>query len=158
MMDPWKHEDRSSSGCGRQLSSRPLRGRDYDQLSSWRYNSLMGEDRERDKHIRNGDVGRETHIEDIGKSIGKSVAKARPKQTPSSMLPSTTIPVPYHERKWMDVEPGRFDKSCLEVSKWMIILQRHNDIVPREDDGAVKFQDLASIFRSEFTSSSRWSI
>ena len=59
-MDPWKHEDRSSSGCW------PLRSRDHDQLSRW--NSLMGEDRERDKHISNGDVKKETHIENIGAS------------------------------------------------------------------------------------------
>ena len=31
-------------------------------------------------------------------------------------------------------------------------------MTPREDDEPVKFQDLASTFRSEFTSSSRWSI
>ena len=74
------------------------------------------------------------------------------------MLSSTTVPVPYHERKWIDVEPGRFDNGCLEVSKLMIRLLRHDDTVPREDDGAVKFQDLAPIFRSESTSSSQWSV
>ena len=74
------------------------------------------------------------------------------------MLSSTTIPVPYDERKWIVVEPGRFDKSCLEVSKLMIRLLRPDDTVPREDDGAVEFQDLASISRSEFTSFSHWSI
>ena len=62
------------------------------------------------------EMSEEIHIEDIGESAGKPVAKARPKQTPSSMLSSTTIPVPYHERKWINVEPGRFDKSCQEVS------------------------------------------
>ena len=60
-MDPWKHEDRSSFGGGRQLSSRPLRGRDHDQLSNWQWNSLMGEDRERDKQVRCGGVGRDSH-------------------------------------------------------------------------------------------------
>ena len=48
-MEPWKHEDRSSSGCSRQLSSRPLRSQDHDQLSICRWNSHTGEDRERDK-------------------------------------------------------------------------------------------------------------
>ena len=51
-----------------------------------------------------------------------------------------------------------FDKSCLDVWKLMVGLLRHDDTVPREDDGAVKFQDLASIFRSEFTSSSHWTV
>ena len=40
----------------------------------------------------------------------------------------------------------------------MIRLLRHDNTVPRENDGAVKFQDLASIFRSAFSSSSHWSI
>ena len=103
-------------------------------------------------------MSEETRIEDIGECTGTPVAKARPKQTPSTMLSSTKIPVPYHGRKWKYVETGRFDKRCLEVSKLMIRLLRHDNTVLREDDGAVKFQDLASIFRSEFTSSSHWSI
>ena len=59
------------------------------------------------------EMSEETRIEDIGESTAN-----RPKQTPSSTLSSATIPVPYHERKWIDVEPGRFDKNCL--SKLMI--------------------------------------
>ena len=74
--------------------------------SFWRWNLFMCEDRERDKQVRKGDVGRDSH----GASTEKPVAKARPTQTPSSMLSSTMIPVPYHERKWIDAEPGRFDK------------------------------------------------
>ena len=66
--------------------------------------------------------------------------------------------MPYHEWKWIDVEPGRIEKSYLEVSNLMIGLLRHEDTVLREDDGAVKFQDLATIFRSEFASSSHWSM
>ena len=62
--------------------------------------------------------------------------------------------MPYHDQNWIDVEPGRFDKSCLEEWKLMIRLLRHDDSVPREDDGAVKFQDPAPTF----TSCSRWSI
>ena len=60
--------------------------------------------------------------------------------------------------KWIDVESGTFDHSCLEVSKLMIRLLRHDDWVNREEDRAVKFEDLASIFRSRITSSSHWSI
>ena len=40
----------------------------------------------------------------------------------------------------------------------MIRLLRHDDSVNREDDGAVKFEDLASIFRSRIMSFSHWSI
>ena len=57
------------------------------------------------------------------------------------------LSIPYHERKWIDVEPGTFDQNCLEVSELMIRLLRHDESVNREDDGAVKFEDLASIFR-----------
>ena len=108
------------------------------------------------------EMSEETHIEDIGESKRRTVAKARPKQTPSSMLSSATILVPYHDRKWIDVEPGRCDKSCLEVSKLMIRLMRHDDAAPREDDGAVKCQDLASIFAlvnsnmAKFLAKRRW--
>ena len=57
------------------------------------------------------EMSEETHIEDIGASRRKPVSKARPKQTPSSTLSSTAIPLPCHERKWIGVEPARFDKS-----------------------------------------------
>ena len=66
--------------------------------------------------------------------------------------------VQYRERKWIDVEPVRFDKSCLEVSKLMIRLLRHDDSIHREEDGAVRFEGLASTFRSRITSPSHWSI
>ena len=55
-------------------------------------------------------------------------------------------------RKWIDVEPGTFDQNCLEVSKLMMRLLRHDDSVIREEDGAVKIEALASIFLSRITS------
>ena len=62
--------------------------------------------------------------------------------------------IPYRERKWRDVESETFDHKCLEASKLMIRLQRHDDSENREEDGAVKFEDLASTFRARITSSS----
>ena len=46
------------------------------------------------------------HFDYSGESTGKLVAKARPKQTsiPTTSLPTTTLP--YHQREWIDVEPG----------------------------------------------------
>ena len=111
----------------------------------------MGEDRERDKQIRNGDVGRDSHrrqwreYEETRCDRNRHQVRCYPLRR-------------FQCRKWTDVEPRRFDNSCLEVSKLMFRLLRHDDTVPREDDGAVKFQELASIFRSAFTSSSHWSI
>ena len=103
------------------------------------------------------EMSEETHVESIGeRSTGKLVAKARPQQTSNSTL--SLVSIPYVERKWIDVEPGTFVQNCLEVSKLMIRLLRHDDSVNREEDGAVKFEDLASIFRSRIVSSSHWSI
>ena len=103
------------------------------------------------------EMSEETHVESIGeRSTGKPVAKARPQQTSNSTLSSVSIL--YHERKCIDVEPATFDQNCLEVSKLMIRLLRHDDSANREDDGAVKFEDLASISRSRTVSSSHWSI
>ena len=88
------------------------------------------------------EMSEETHVESIGdNSTGKLVAKARPQQTSNSTLSSVSIP--YHERKWIDLEPRTLDQNCLGVSKLMIRLLRHDDSVNREDDGAVKFEDLA---------------
>ena len=68
------------------------------------------------------------------------------------------VSIPCRERKWIDVEPGTFDHQCLEVSKLMIRLLPHDDSVNREDDGAVKLQELTTIFRSSIDSCSYWSI
>ena len=96
----------------------------------------------------------EIHFENIvQKSTGKPVAKARPRQTSNSTL--SPVSIPYRER---NVEPGTFDHNCLEVSNLMIRLLRHDDSVNREEDGAVKFEDRASMFRSKITSSSYRSI
>ena len=89
-------------------------------------------------------------------STWELVAKARPQQTPNSTLSPASLP--YRERKWLDVQLGTCDHICLEVSKLMIRLLRHDDSVNREEDGAVKCEDLASVFRSRITSSSHWSI
>ena len=99
------------------------------------------------------EMSEETHVESIGeKSTRKLVAKARPQPRCHLCLFRTV------ERKWIDVEPGTFDRNCLEVSKLMIRLLRHDDAVHREEDGAVRFEDLASIFRSRNASTSHWSI
>ena len=103
-------------------------------------------------------MSEETHVESIGeKSTGKLVAKARPQQTSNSTLSSVSNP--FHERKWIDVELGTFNPNCLELSKLIFRLLRRDDSVSREEFGAVKFEDLASIFRSRIIlSSSHWSI
>ena len=57
-----------------------------------------------------------------------------------------------------DVDPGKFSQGCFEVSKFMIRLLRHDDTVHREDDGAVRFDDLAEKFKAKFDGISQGSI
>ena len=59
-MDPLKHEDRSSSGCNGQLSSRTLRSWNHDRILFWRQHLLLDQDRDWNQQIRNGDVGRDS--------------------------------------------------------------------------------------------------
>ena len=97
------------------------------------------------------------HIDYIGESTGKFVAKARPKQTSTPTTSSSTVTLPHNQRVWIDLNPA-YDKSCFEVSRKVNRLLRHDSSVLREEDGAVEFRILAQIVRSEFASSSYWSI
>ena len=57
---------------------------------------------------------------------GKPVAKAKPRPMPTLTL--SPMSIPYRERKWIDVDPGKFNQGCFEVSKLMIRLSRHDDL------------------------------
>ena len=89
----------------------------------------------------------ESHIDDIRDSTGRPVAEARPKQTSMPTTSSPTVTLLYHLREWIDVESGKYDESCFEVSKKMIRLLRHDHTVLREEDGAVEFRILAPMFQ-----------
>ena len=86
---------------------------------------------------------------------GKLVAKARPRQTPTLTL--SLVSIPYRERKWIDIEPGHLVKVVLKC-KNIIRLLRHDESVHWEEDRAVRFDDLTSIFTSEFDGTSQWSV
>ena len=90
----------------------------------------------------------ENRNDEIGDSAGRFAAKARPKHAsiPTPSFPRATIP--FHMRKWIDVEPRDYDQSSFEVSKKMITLLQHDPSVLREKDGAVEFRILASMFHS----------
>ena len=81
------------------------------------------------------------------RGTGKLFAKAKPR-------PKRT----YRERKWVHFEPGKFSQGCFQVSKFVIRLLRHDDTVHREDDGAVRFDNLAELFKSKFETTSQWPI
>ena len=56
------------------------------------------------------------------------------------------------------VDPGKFSQGCFEMSKFMIRLLRHGDTVHRDDDGVVRFHDLAEKFKAKFAGTSQRSI
>ena len=87
---------------------------------------------------------------------GKPVAKAKPRRKPTLTL--FPVPIPLRERKWIDINPGTYGQGCFEVSKFMIRLLRQDESVPREDDGAVRFDDLAEKFKAKFDGTSQWTI
>ena len=66
----------------------------------------------------------ENHIDVIGDRTRKPVAKARSKQTSMPTTSSPTVTFPYHQRDWIDVEPGQYDKSCFEVSMAELLAKR----------------------------------
>ena len=102
----------------------------------------MGSHREpnrqrRDRNVENG-------------GTGKPVAKAKPRPKPTLTF--------YRERKWIDVDPGKYSRGCFGVSKIMIRLLRHDDTVHREDDGASRFDDLEEKFKAKFDGTSQWRV
>ena len=87
---------------------------------------------------------------------GKPVAKARPQLKLAVTLSPISIPI--RERNWIDTNPERFREDCFAVSKAMIRLLRHNPSIAREDDGAVRFDDIVEEFKTQFDGTSQWSI
>ena len=87
---------------------------------------------------------------------GKPVAKAKPRPKPGVTL--SPISIPLRERKWININPERFRQDCVAVSKAMIRLLQHDQLIPGEDDGAVRFDDLAENVKAEFDGTSQRSI
>ena len=88
-----------------------------------------------------------TSVENRG--TGNLVAKAEPR--PQLTLTLSPVSIPYRERKWIDVEPGKFSQGCFEVSKCMIRLLRHDDTVHRDGD-------LIEKFKAKFDGTSQWTV
>ena len=49
-------------------------------------------------------------------------------------------------------------EDCFAVSKFMIRLLGHDKNVPREDDGAVRFDKIMDEFKAKFDGTSRWPV
>ena len=85
----------------------------------------------------------------------KLVAKAKPRPKLGATL--SPISIPLRERKWMDINTERFRQDFFAVSKGMIRLLRHDQSIPREDDGAVRFDDIMDELKKKFDGASQWS-
>ena len=82
----------------------------------------------------------ETKEEEEHRASGRLVAKARPRLKPS-VTPSVSLPI--RDRTWKEIETQRsHDQQCKKVSPAMTRLLRHDQTDPREDDGAVLFDDV----------------
>ena len=71
---------------------------------------------------------------------GNLVAKAKPRPKPAVTL--SLISISLCERKWRDINLERFRQDCFKVLKAMIRSLRHDQSILREDDGAVRFDDM----------------
>ena len=73
----------------------------------------------------------------------RSKAKAKPQPR---VLVGTTATIPIHERRWIDIEPSEQNLASYDLSKKVINLLRHNQTLQREEDGAIEFYKINSIF------------
>ena len=90
------------------------------------------------------------------RAAGKPVATARPRLKPAVTLSSVSIPL--RDRKWIDINPEKYDHDCFSVSKAMIRLLRQGQSVNREKDGAVRFVDILEEFKKKFDGALQWPI
>ena len=102
----------------------------------------------------------ETMEDEEHEALGKLIAKARPRM--KSTITLTPVSVPLRERKWVDVDPGSYDHECHVIPKAMIRLLRHDQIIPRETEGAIKYEDIVEEFnnkkKKKFEGASQWSL
>ena len=79
-------------------------------------------------------------------SVERLVAKAKPR--PKLVVNLSSNYVLINER--VNIYPKPFNQGCFAVSKFMIGLMRHDASIFREDEGAVRFDDLIERFKVKF--------
>ena len=93
----------------------------------------------RDKYVT--ETSETISLENVEHRVtGKLVAKANPQPKPAVTLSLISFPV--RERNWIDINKERFRQDCFTVSDAMIRWLRRDPSIPREDDGAVRFDDI----------------
>ena len=85
----------------------------------------------------------------------RSKAKAKPQRRELTCYSPSIIQM--NERNWIDIEPGESSFSAYEISKKVIHLLRHSQIVQREEDGAVHFWKIKEHLQSQFAQLPHWS-
>ena len=92
------------------------------------------------------------------RASGKPCVKASSRM--KSTITLTPVSVSLHEKKWMDVNPGDYNNKCCMLSKASIRLLRHDQTIPWQTDGAVKFDGITEEFnkKKRLDGALRWSI
>ena len=138
-VDSRKHEKRPGVGCEGLPSSKTLRYRNHGRIPVSRQVSWVRIVNGIDKNVT--ETSETISFDYLEHRVaGKPVAKAKPQSKPTVTLSPVSIPV--RERNWTDINPGKFRQDYFTVSKAMIRLLRHDPSIAREDDGAVRFDDI----------------
>ena len=77
----------------------------------------------------------------------RSKAEAKPQRRNSAS--SSTRTIPFGERTWTDVEPGKYSLNDYPVSKKLSTLLRHGSL-PRDNDGAIEFWKIKDYLQAHF--------
>ena len=84
----------------------------------------------------------------------RSKAKAKPQQREPV---DTTTTIPMRERRWIDIEPSEQSLAAYDLSKKVINLLRHNQMLQREEDGAIEFHKIKFYLRNHHSQVQNWS-
>ena len=107
----------------------------------------------------NTEILADPHEEQASQSSVKIIAarsKAKAKPQKRDPVDVSSI-IPMNERKWIDIEPSEPSLTAYQVSKKVISLLRHNQTVPREEDGAIQFWRITFHLRKQFSQIQHWS-
>ena len=103
-----------------------------------------------DSILDNTEIPAGPHEDQVPQTSIKVVAarsKAKAKPQPRELV-GTTATIPMHERRWIDIEPSEQNLASYDLSKKVINLLRYNQTLQREEDGAIEFYKINSIFES----------
>ena len=87
----------------------------------------------------------------------RSKAKAKPQPRVLVGTTGTTATIPIHERRWIDIEPSEQNLASYDLSKRVVNLLRHNQMLQREQDGAIEFHKMKFYLRNHHSQIQHWS-